>query len=71
MTIAKLLEYSRIQKIGKKPVVVLPLKIWRAIETRLEDLEMAASQSFRKKIAQARLEKKFYSAAQIKDSLGI
>jgi hypothetical protein len=59
MTIQTLLEKSKIQKIGKTPVVVLPLKIWREIENRLEDAEMSASVFLRKKIAKARSEKNF------------
>jgi hypothetical protein len=66
MTIQILLEKSKIQKIGKTPVVVLPLKIWREIENRLEDMEMSASVFLRKKIARARSEKKLYSPSQVK-----
>ena len=54
------------QKIGKVPVVVLPLPVWEELQNRLEDLEMERSDSFRKKIAKARSEKKFYSFSQVK-----
>jgi hypothetical protein len=45
-------------KIGKEPVVVLPIKKWREIEDALEDLEMYTSAKLRKDIAAARKEKK-------------
>lgn len=35
------LEKIKTQKIGKAPVVVLPLKLWQEIENQLEDLEDA------------------------------
>jgi hypothetical protein len=69
MTIQTLLEKSKIQKIGKMPVVVLPLKIWREIENRLEDMEMNASVVLKKKIVKARSEKKLYSSSQVKKML--
>lgn len=71
MTTKTLIEKVKPQKIGKAPVVVLPFKLWQEIENRLEELEMAASLSFRKKIAKARSEKKLYSAREIKKALGI
>ncbi|MEK7192367.1 MAG: hypothetical protein AAB646_02545 [Patescibacteria group bacterium] len=71
MTTAKLLEQSKVQKIGKKPVVVLPLSIWKEIEDRLEDVQANESKSFKKKIAKARMEKKFYSSSQVKELLRI
>lgn len=66
MTNSQLLEQHRVQKIGKKPVVVLPLEIWKEIEARLEDSEMSQSLSFKKKIAKARSEKKVYSSSEVK-----
>lgn len=71
MTTAKLLEQGKRQKIGKKPMVVLPLKIWEEIEDRLEDLEAKESKQFVKKILKARSEKKLYSSAQVKRHLGL
>ncbi len=59
------------EKIGKNPVVVLPLKVWREIEDRLEDLEMANSKAFQKRIMKARKEKKLYSFAEAKKKLGL
>lgn len=71
MSTAKLLEQGKQQKIGKKPMVVLPLKIWKEIEDRLEDMQAKESKDFVKKIARARLEKKLYSSTQAKKLLGI
>ena len=65
------LKQVRTQTIGRAPVVVLPIKIWQAIESQLEELEMVNSQSLRKNISKARKEKKLYSAAQAKKLLGI
>jgi sensor domain CHASE-containing protein len=45
-------------KIGKEPVVILPIKKWREIENALEDLEMYSSENLRRSIAKARKEKK-------------
>lgn len=71
MSTAKLLEQGKQQKIGKKPVVVLPLKIWKEIEDRLEDMQARESKNFVKKITRARLEKKLYSSTRAKKLLGI
>ncbi len=71
MTTQELLEKVKIQKIGKTPVVVIPLGTWRDIENRLEDSEMQSSKLFRKKITRARAEKKLYSSAQVKKLLKI
>lgn len=71
MTAAAILEKIKPQKIGRMPVVVLPIKIWQSIEDRLEELAMIDSVSLRKKIAKARSEKKFYSSFQVKKILGI
>ena len=59
------------QKIGKEPVVIVPLKQWEALEDRLEDFEMSSSPSFRKKIAKARAEKKRYTSDGAKKMLGV
>ena len=42
------------QKIGKNPVVVLPLADWRAIEDILEEREMRLSKSYAVSILEAR-----------------
>ena len=51
---------TEVQKIGKTPVVIVPIKIWEEIGDRLEDLEMEQSASFKKKITRARSEKTLY-----------
>lgn len=71
MTISQLLESNVVQKIGRKPVVVLPLEVWREIESQLEDLAIAESKQLKKKIAKARSEKRLYSSSAVKDLLGI
>ena len=71
MTTTKLLEHGKLQKIGKDRVVVLPLKIWKELENRFEDLSARESKALKKKIAKARFVKKVYSAKQVKKILGI
>ncbi len=53
------------------PVVVLPLQIWRELESRLEDAEMVNSTALKKKIAKARADGKLYSFAETKKVLRI
>lgn len=65
----QVLEKIKSQKIGRMPVVVVPLKIWEEVAQRLEDFEMLHSLSLRKKIVGARKEKKLYSDAQVKKIL--
>jgi len=38
---AKIIEKENLIKIGKEPVVILPLKKWKEFERTLEDLEDA------------------------------
>lgn len=71
MTIVQLLNNKIEQKIGKQPVVVLPLKIWREIEEKLEDMAMERSKILKRKIIRARAQKKLYSAAEVKNLLKI
>ena len=71
MTVSKILESYRTQKIGGKPVVVLPLEIWKKIEDKLEDSEMSGLGNVRRKVARARKEIKIYSASEVKKSLRI
>lgn len=71
MITSLILKNAKTLRIDKKPVVVLPLDIWKEIEERLEDFEMMASRALRKKIAKARSEKKLYSSSRIKEILGI
>jgi len=49
--------YNKSIKISKEPVVVVPLKKWRAIESELEDLEMYRSAKLAREIAVRRKEK--------------
>jgi hypothetical protein len=58
-------------KIGRNPVVVLPLKVWREIEDCLEDMEIEQSRRLERKISAARRAKKSYSAAQVKKFAGL
>ncbi len=73
MTVSKLLEKGKtgVQKIGKRPVVVLPLAIWREIEQRLEDGAILESKNLAGKIARSRKEEKMYSSAEVKKMLGV
>lgn len=41
-------------KIGKLPVVIVPLDQWREVEAKLEDYEMMRSERFRKSITESR-----------------
>jgi len=41
-------------KIGKLPVVIVPLDQWREMEAKLEDYEMLRSKKYRLSIAEAR-----------------
>lgn len=59
------------QKIGKRPVVVLPLDVWEHIAEHIEELEMSNSESFRNKIKTARKEKKLYSSSEARRLLKI
>ena len=59
------------QKIGRIPVVVLPLEMWKKVEYSLEDLEMAESQTLAKKITKARKEKKLHPASEVRRTVGI
>lgn len=71
MTITQLLNKTTEQKLGKNPVVVLPLNIWQKIESLLEDAEMTRSKNLVKKIAKSRTQKKLYSSQEVKNILKI
>ncbi len=71
MTISTLLSKTKTQKIGKEPVVILPLAIWKKIAEYLEDAEIAQSRFLKKKVSKARSEKKIYSSSQAKKLLGL
>lgn len=61
------------QKLGKEPVVILPLedyeKIRVSLEALQEDLEMAQSKFLRVAIFKARSEKRLYAMADVKKLL--
>lgn len=61
----------KFMKLGKAPVVVLPLNQWKKIENMLENLEMLRSKHLAKEIAKARKEKKLYSVAEVRKRLGL
>lgn len=71
MTANKLLEKTNVQKIGKNPVVVLPLRVWREVESRLEDLAIAESKHLKLRITKARKEKRLYSSTEAKKLLRV
>ncbi len=71
MTVATILKKTKQQNIGKAPVVLVPLKVWREIEDKLEDFEIMNSEALRKRIMKARKEKKFYTLAEVKKRLGL
>lgn len=52
------IEKVKPQKIGKEPVVVLPLADWRKIEAMLEDYEMSRSLDYRRSIEESRAQAK-------------
>ncbi len=62
---------TSVERIGKSPVVVLTLKVWREIEECLEDVEIQQSRRLERKISAARRAKKSYSAVQIKKFAGL
>jgi hypothetical protein len=51
-----IIERPKTIKVGREPVVIVPLKLWRKFEDYLEDQEAAASQKFLKRIRKARKE---------------
>ncbi|GEM_PF-3352986 len=58
-------------RIGKSPVVMVPIEVWRDIEEKLEELSMLNSVTLRKRIAKIRVEKKTYSLVQVKKILAL
>ncbi|MDP1689162.1 MAG: hypothetical protein Q8L47_03465 [bacterium] len=71
MTTQQIIEKTRPQRIGNKPVVVLPLEVWYKIENELENLEMMRSSTIRGKIAKARSEGKTYTSREVKKMLSL
>ncbi len=54
MTKVAILHKTNTIRIGKEPVVLVPLKLWRQLEDYLEDQEALASKRFVRKIAKGR-----------------
>ncbi|MBT9168666.1 MAG: hypothetical protein DDT19_02014 [Syntrophomonadaceae bacterium] len=54
MTISAILEKTKIQKIGKTPVVVLPLNVWQELEVMLEEYQAGHSLNYVRSIKEAR-----------------
>ena len=71
-TISNKLQHT---KIGKDPVVVLPVSFWKSICDNLEELEefyeMSTSENYKKSIAAARKSKKYISSGEVYKELGL
>ena len=65
----------RQMKIGKEPVVVLPVSFWKSLCDNLEELEeyyeMSTSVNYKKAIAKARKSKSFVSSEEAYKKLGL
>ncbi|MBI2818545.1 MAG: hypothetical protein HYX73_01070 [Acidobacteria bacterium] len=49
-----LVEQSMTLRVGREPVVIVPLKLWQELQDRLEDREALASKKFLRRIRQGR-----------------
>ena len=49
-----IVEQSMTLRVGKEPVVIVPLKLWQELQDRLEDREALASKKFLRRIRQGR-----------------
>ena len=62
-------------KIGKDPVVVLPVSFWKSVCDDLDELqeyyEMSTSANYKKAIAAARKSKKLISSEEVYKKLGL
>lgn len=54
MNKVSIIEKSKIIKIDKNPVVLVPLKIWKKMEDYIENQEALSSKKYLQKIKQAR-----------------
>lgn len=54
MSRISIIEKSKIIKIDKNPVVLVPLKIWKKMEDYIENQEALSSKKYLQKIKQAR-----------------
>ena len=70
-----LMKQAQIFKIGKNPVVVLPVSTWESIrektEEMQEDLAMYTSKNYKKSIARARSSKKEISSRNLYKKLDL
>ena len=70
-----LMKKAQIFKLGKSPVVVLPVSAWEAIRERVGQLEeyyqMATSKKYKQDIARARVSKKEVSSKDLYKKLGL
>lgn len=66
---------AQIFKLGKNPVVVLPVSAWETIRERVSTLEeyyqMATSKKYKQDIARARASKKAVSSKDLYKKLGL
>jgi PHD/YefM family antitoxin component YafN of YafNO toxin-antitoxin module len=49
-----LVDESKTIRVGKEPMVLIPLKLWRMVEDHLEDQEALASKNYLRRIRKAR-----------------
>ena len=54
MNTVSIIEKSKTIKIGKEPVVLVPLKLWQKLEDYLEDQEALSSKKYLSRIQKAR-----------------
>jgi len=70
-----LLKKAQIFKVGKNPVVVLPVHVWDTLKERFDSLEeyyqMSNSVKYKKDIARARASKKWIPAKDVYKRLGL
>lgn len=75
MITAELLKKARPQKLGKTPVVVLPVPNWETMRERMEFLEefyqMSVSKKYKRDIATARASKQKISSRDLYSKLGL
>lgn len=70
-----LMKKAQIFKLGKSPVVVLPVSTWETIRERFSQLEeyyqMSTSKKYKQDIARARASKKEVSSKDLYKKLGL
>ncbi len=72
MNKVSIIEKSATIRVGKEPMVLVPLKLWRKMESYLEDQEALASERFLRRIRKARADVakgKVVSSAEAKKRL--